>query len=112
MTTDIDEKRAASAQHNEHDRATEASRQQHVEGNALLVDKQGQIRRLPIPSNSPNDPLNWKAWEKSAVIFCCCWFCELAFHLCFFLQDFVADGQTGREFADWIGAIKPLWDWL
>ncbi|KAK7989079.1 hypothetical protein PG989_009394 [Apiospora arundinis] len=74
MTTDIDEKRAASAQHNEHDRATEASRQQHVEGNALLVDKQGQIRRLPIPSNSPNDPLNWKAWEKSAVIFCCCWF--------------------------------------
>ncbi|KAK8049680.1 hypothetical protein PG994_011410 [Apiospora phragmitis] len=74
MAMGTDDKTAASSQHKEVTRTAESSSQQHVEGNALLVDKQGRIRRLPIPSNSPNDPLNWKAWEKSAVIFCCCWF--------------------------------------
>ncbi|KAK7951318.1 uncharacterized protein PG986_007046 [Apiospora aurea] len=74
MATEIDDKKAASSQHKEDFRAAGSPSQQHVEGNALLVDKQGQIRRLPIPSNSPNDPLNWKPWEKAAVVFCCCWF--------------------------------------
>ncbi|KAK8125216.1 HOL1 [Apiospora kogelbergensis] len=77
MATDIDEKRPSSAQHDEHARAAESPSRQHIEGNALLVDKHGQIRRLPIPSSSPNDPLNWKTWEKSAVILCCCWFYNL-----------------------------------
>jgi hypothetical protein len=49
---------------------------EHVEGNALLVDKQGRVRHLPIPSNNPNDPLNFKPWEKAAIIASCCWFCE------------------------------------
>ncbi|KAF4449352.1 hypothetical protein F53441_7330 [Fusarium austroafricanum] len=46
----------------------------YVEGNALLVDAHGNIRRLPVPSNNPNDPLNWKPWQKWAVIATCCWF--------------------------------------
>ncbi|KAK8138499.1 hypothetical protein PG984_001879 [Apiospora sp. TS-2023a] len=75
MAMDIDNKKAASSQHKEDARTADSGASlQHVEGNALLVDKRGQIRRLPIPSNSPNDPLNWARWEKSAVIFCCCWF--------------------------------------
>jgi hypothetical protein len=48
----------------------------HVEGNALLIDRNGNVRHLPIPSDSPNDPLNFKRWEKAAIVFCCCWFCE------------------------------------
>ena len=31
----------------------------HVEGSALLVNKGGGIRKLPVPSDNPNDPLNW-----------------------------------------------------
>lgn len=31
----------------------------HIEGSALLVNKQGSIRKLPVPSDNPNDPLNW-----------------------------------------------------
>jgi hypothetical protein len=31
----------------------------HIEGSALLVNKQGGVRKLPVPSDSPNDPLNW-----------------------------------------------------
>lgn len=76
MAMDTDNKKEALSQHKEDARADESASLQHVEGNALLVDKQGHVRRLPIPSNSPNDPLNWTRWEKSAVIFCCCWFCE------------------------------------
>ncbi|KAK8088954.1 hypothetical protein PG997_003915 [Apiospora hydei] len=89
MATEIDDKKAASSQHKEDFRAAGSPSQQHVEGNALLVDKQGQIRRLPIPSNSPNDPLNWKPWEKAVVIFCCCWFCESRF---FVLRVTMASG--------------------
>ncbi|KAI7683978.1 MFS general substrate transporter [Hortaea werneckii] len=46
----------------------------HIEGSALLVNKQGGIRKLPVPSGSPNDPLNWSWKAKWAVIVCCCWF--------------------------------------
>lgn len=31
----------------------------HIEGSALLVNKQGGVRKLPVPSDDPNDPLNW-----------------------------------------------------
>jgi hypothetical protein len=46
----------------------------HIEGNALLVNKDGEIRKIPVPSSDPNDPLNFLPWEKYAVVFCCCWF--------------------------------------
>ncbi|KJR88124.1 MFS transporter [Sporothrix schenckii 1099-18] len=54
---------------------------EHIEGNALLVGRDGKIRRLPIPSTNPNDPLNFKTWEKAAVIVCCCWFSLLSLAL-------------------------------
>ncbi|ENH69986.1 hypothetical protein FOC1_g10009493 [Fusarium oxysporum f. sp. cubense race 1] len=46
----------------------------HIEGNALLVNRQGEIRKIPVPSSDPNDPLNFKPWEKYGLVFCCCWF--------------------------------------
>lgn len=46
----------------------------HVGGNALLVNKEGKVRRIPVPSSDPNDPLNFRPWEKYAIVFCCCWF--------------------------------------
>ncbi|XP_014553255.1 hypothetical protein COCVIDRAFT_108177 [Bipolaris victoriae FI3] len=53
----------------------------HVEGNALILDREGEIRRVPVPSNDPNDPLNFSAWERYSVIFCCCWFSLLGLSL-------------------------------
>ena len=76
----IDDAGSASADaHRE--KPTEAVEATHVVGDALLFDKQGNIRRLPIPSNNPNDPLNYKTWEKAATIFCCCWFSKRAITL-------------------------------
>lgn len=46
----------------------------HIEGNALLVSRDGEIRKIPVPSSDPNDPLNFRSWEKYGVVFCCCWF--------------------------------------
>jgi hypothetical protein len=46
----------------------------HIEGNAILVNKDGEIRKIPVPSADPNDPLNFRPWEKYGVVFCCCWF--------------------------------------
>lgn len=42
----------------------------------VLVDSDGRVQRLPIPSEDPNDPLNFTLWEKFGVIVSCCWFCE------------------------------------
>ena len=53
----------------------------HVEGNALIINKEGEIRRVPVPSDDHNDPLNFRTWEKYAVIFCCCWFSILGLSL-------------------------------
>ena len=47
----------------------------HVAGDALLVTPDGQVRKLPIPSNDPNDPLNFSKREKLFIVVACCWFC-------------------------------------
>nr|RBQ86202.1 hypothetical protein FVER53263_20421 [Fusarium verticillioides] len=36
----------------------------HIEGNALLVNRQDEIRKIPVPSSDPNDPLHFKPWKK------------------------------------------------
>lgn len=41
----------------------------------VLVGENGEVQRLPVPSEDPNDPLNFSTWEKFGVIFSCCWFC-------------------------------------
>lgn len=49
----------------------------HVDGNALLVNRDGEIRKIPVPSSDPNDPLNFRKWEKYGLVFCCCWFSSM-----------------------------------
>lgn len=49
----------------------------HSGGDALLVTADGKIRKLPVPSSDPNDPLNFRKWEKFGIILACCWFCKL-----------------------------------
>ncbi|KAF6800159.1 hypothetical protein CSOJ01_12356 [Colletotrichum sojae] len=49
----------------------------HVDGNALLVNRDGEIRNIPVPSSDPNDPLNFRKWEKYGLVFCCCWFSSM-----------------------------------
>ncbi|PQE25602.1 HOL1 (member of major facilitator superfamily) protein [Rutstroemia sp. NJR-2017a BBW] len=46
----------------------------HIAGNALLLNADGGIRRLPIPSSDPNDPLNFPLWMKAGIIVSSCWF--------------------------------------
>lgn len=42
----------------------------------ILVDADGLVQRLPVPSEDPNDPLNYSWKEKASIIVSCCWFCE------------------------------------
>lgn len=50
---------------------------EHVD--QVLVDEAGRIQRLPVPSDDPNDPLNFALWEKTGIVVCCCWFCKFPF---------------------------------
>ncbi|KAK6429788.1 hypothetical protein LTR95_014060, partial [Oleoguttula sp. CCFEE 5521] len=43
-----------------------------VTGNVELLDRQGHIRRIPVPSSDPNDPLNLSKWRKAGIMVACC----------------------------------------
>ncbi|PNS17343.1 hypothetical protein CAC42_7026 [Sphaceloma murrayae] len=45
-----------------------------LNGDVVLIDSDGNVRRLPIPTNDPNDPLNFPRWKKFVILGCCCWF--------------------------------------
>jgi hypothetical protein len=55
----------------------------HAVGNALLVGNDGHLRKVPVPSENPNDPLNFLPRQKYGVILVCCWFCKLPLKLAF-----------------------------
>lgn len=42
-------------------------------GDVLLVTSQ-DVRRIPVPTDNPNDPLNAKPFKKLMIVANCCWF--------------------------------------
>ncbi|KAF7514638.1 hypothetical protein G7054_g15138 [Neopestalotiopsis clavispora] len=51
---------------------TKASKHQSIDmaGSVFLISSAGNVLRLPIPSNSPYDPLAW-SWPRRIIAFCC-----------------------------------------
>jgi hypothetical protein len=45
-------------------------------GEILLVSGHNEIRKVPVPTNDPNDPLNMTKLRKLGVTITCCWFCK------------------------------------
>ncbi|KIW88817.1 uncharacterized protein Z519_10301 [Cladophialophora bantiana CBS 173.52] len=78
---------------------------QHIEGDAFLVDKHGRVRKLPVPSDDPSDPLRFRWWEKYAIVFCCCWFSTMGLSLAsglgsiltVFFKLYIPQGKTPNE---------------
>jgi len=44
----------------------------HTLGSTLLVTTEGHVRRIPVPTNDPNDPLHFSKWKKVGIVFSCC----------------------------------------
>ncbi|KAF4985976.1 hypothetical protein FDECE_16192 [Fusarium decemcellulare] len=80
MVTEVDEK-ITLGEMAEHLEKPSNQHDSYVEGNSLLIDKHGNVRHVPVPSKNPNDPLNWKPWQKWAVILTCCWFSVMSLAL-------------------------------
>jgi MFS family permease len=53
---------------------TKGVQSQHATGEVLLVSGQDQVRNIPVPTDSPNDPLNFSKWRKLGIVITCCWF--------------------------------------
>lgn len=51
-------------------------------GEILLLSGEDEVRRVPVPTSDPNDPLNFTKWRKLGVTITCCWFCACA-PICF-----------------------------
>ena len=45
---------------------------EHVEGTVRLFDSNGHIRKIPIPSDDPADPLSWSGWKRCLVLLSLC----------------------------------------
>ncbi|KAJ1323136.1 serine/threonine kinase 16 [Microdochium nivale] len=48
---------------------------EHIENHdsgILLYDDDGHVRRLPVPSSSPNDPLNFGPWRQRLILLAVC----------------------------------------
>lgn len=56
------------------DKAIGATEVEQVEGTVRLFDRQGHVRKIPIPSDDPTDPLTWPAWKRCMVLFSLCMF--------------------------------------
>lgn len=70
----------------------------HASGNVDLLDQNGQIRRIPIPSADPNDPLNLNKWRKLGVMITCCWYSVFSL---------VLVGGAGSILPAWIELYAP-----
>ncbi|KAH8588123.1 major facilitator superfamily domain-containing protein [Bisporella sp. PMI_857] len=39
-----------------------------------MIDENGHIRKIPVPSNDPTDPLTWSSWRRCLILFSLCLF--------------------------------------
>lgn len=67
-------------------------------GNVTLVDAAGRIRRIPIPSSDPNDPLSLSKWRKMGVVVTCCLYSIFSLTLV---------GGAGPILPSWIALYAP-----
>jgi hypothetical protein len=75
MTSTVDHAKATMiADHMEMPEKGLSDHQQPSNGDLQLINTIGEIRRIPIPSSDPNDPLNYSKWRKLGILICCCWF--------------------------------------
>lgn len=52
---------------------------EEIEGTTRLFHSNGQIRKIPIPSNDPRDPLTWSTWRRGVVLISLCVFGSAGF---------------------------------
>ena len=73
-------------------------------GDVTLVDSEGNVRRIPIPSSDPNDPLNMNKWRKCAILVTCCWYSIFSLVLVggvgpilpFWIQEYSSEGKDAE----------------
>jgi hypothetical protein len=69
-----------------------------ADGNINLLDDEGNVRRIPIPSSDPNDTLNMNKWRKFGVVVSCCWYS---------IFSLVLVGGAGPILPFWIQEYAP-----
>lgn len=46
----------------------------NLSGSIFLVTSSGMMLKLPVPSESPADPLNWSRWKTAGAITAVAWY--------------------------------------
>lgn len=67
-------------------------------GGVEMLDEHGNIRRIPVPSQDVNDPLNMNKWRKLGIIVTCCWYS---------IFSLVLVGGAGPVLPFWFQAYGP-----
>lgn len=74
-------------------------------GDVTLVDAEGNVRRIPVPSSDPNDPLNMSKWRKCGILITCCWYSIFSLVLVggagpilpFWIEEYTHEGKDAEE---------------
>ncbi|KAL5332308.1 major facilitator superfamily domain-containing protein [Aspergillus crustosus] len=109
MSTSIDDKVAIELAE---DLETGKQPAQHAN---ILVNENGEVQRLPVPSKDPNDPLNYTKWEKIGIIVSCCWISAMSLSLVgglgaileVFFEMYLSKGYTTNEVV-WLSTFPSL----
>jgi hypothetical protein len=62
-----------------HNSKREVFEVEQVEGTVRLFGDDGRVRKIPIPSDDPVDPLTWPSWRRSIVLLSLCVFGTVGF---------------------------------
>ncbi|KAH6629328.1 major facilitator superfamily domain-containing protein [Boeremia exigua] len=73
-TQDADDVSESSSYRTSHSRSGSKRESFNMSGSTFLVTSSGTTLRLPIPSDSKSDPLNWTPWKRAGAMFALAWF--------------------------------------
>ncbi|EED24414.1 conserved hypothetical protein [Talaromyces stipitatus ATCC 10500] len=81
----------------------------------ILVDADGLVQRLPVPSKDSNDPLNYSWKEKASIIVSCCWFSAMSLScvsglgaiLNVFFEMYIPEGYSTNQVV-WLSTFPSL----
>ncbi|KAF9892629.1 hypothetical protein FE257_001031 [Aspergillus nanangensis] len=97
------------------DHSEDAEAHKPVPTDNVLIDQDGEIQRLPVPSHDPNDPLNFTTWEKCGIIVSCCWFSSMSLSVVgglgaileIFIEMYTKEGHSVNEVV-WLSTFPSL----
>lgn len=79
----------------------------NLSGSTFLITASGKTLKLPIPSDSELDPLNWDRWKSTGALFAVAWY-FVAASTVVQAPSVILQG-VAVEFGSQVGSVSQTW---